>query len=102
MRLRSLLALFPGIALAVCLALPQPAFADGAATYKTTCGKCHGPDGGPGKVAPAVKGTKLSADEIVALLTKGNDTKKPPHKKGMANLSAEDAKAVAEYVKSLK
>ena len=43
-----------------------------------------------------------SADQISDLLTKGNDGKKPPHKKALATLSADDAKAVAEFVKSLK
>jgi hypothetical protein len=36
------------------------------------------------------------------LLTKGNDAKKAPHKKALSTLSADDAKAVAEYVKGLK
>jgi len=83
-------------------AVAVPAFAaDGAATYKAKCAACHGPDGG-GKVGPALKGTALSADDIVAMLTNGNDAKKAPHKKGISGLSADDAKAVADYVKSLK
>ena len=48
------------------------------------------------------QGTSLSADEIGVLLTKGDDSKKPPHKKPMSSLSADDAKAVADFVKSLK
>jgi len=75
--------------------------ADGAATYKAKCAACHGPEG-QGKVGPALKGTSLSADDIVALLNSGNDAKKPPHKKGISDLAADDAKAVAEYVKGLK
>jgi len=83
-------------------AVAVPAFAaDGAAIYKAKCAACHGPDGG-GKVGPALKGTALSADDIVAMLTNGNDAKKAPHKKGISGLSADDAKAVADYVKSLK
>lgn len=83
-------------------AVAVPAFAaDGAATYKAKCAACHGADGG-GKVGPALKGTALSADDIVAMLTNGNDAKKAPHKKGISGLSADDAKAVADYVKSLK
>ena len=54
-----------------------------------------------GKVGPALKGTRLTEDEIADLLTKGNDTK-ALHKKGLSSLSAGDAKAVATYVKSLK
>jgi len=86
---------------ALCVSLAVPAFADGTATFKTKCANCHGPEG-QGKVGPAVKGTSLTADQIADLLTKGNDAKKPPHKKAMATVSADDAKAVAEFVKTLK
>jgi mono/diheme cytochrome c family protein len=83
-------------------AIVQPAFADdGGAIYKAKCAACHGADGG-GKMGPALKGTALSSDQIVDLLTKGNDAKKMPHKKALSGLSADDAKAVADYVKSLK
>jgi mono/diheme cytochrome c family protein len=88
-------------AIALCLALPTLASADGAATYKAKCAACHGA-GGEGKVGPALKGTSKSADDIVALLTAGDDAKKAPHKKALSGLSADDAKAVADYVKSLK
>jgi mono/diheme cytochrome c family protein len=100
MRVTQLLALFLIVTLAASLALPAFA-ADGAATYKTKCAMCHGPNG-EGKVGPPLKGTALTADQIVDLLTKGNDAKKAPHKKPVAGLSAEDAKAVADFVKSLK
>lgn len=74
---------------------------DGGATFKSKCASCHGADG-QGKVGPALKGTALSQDQIANLLTKGDDSKKPPHKKGLNGLSADDANAVASYVKSLK
>jgi mono/diheme cytochrome c family protein len=87
---------------ALALSLASPAFAaEGAALFKAKCGICHGADG-QGKVGPALKGTSLSADDIVEMLTKGNEAKKPPHKKPIAGLSAEEIKAVAEHVKSLK
>jgi hypothetical protein len=57
---------------------------------------------GSGKVGPAVKGATLTADQITDLLAKGNDAKKAPHKKAIAGVSADDAKAVADYVKTLK
>ena len=102
MRLGTLFIVFLVLAVSVCVVLPQAAFAeDGAATYKAKCAGCHGADGA-GKMGPALKGTSLSADDIVALLTKGNDAKKAPHKKAMSGLSDADAKAVAEYVKTLK
>ena len=80
----------------------QPSFAqDGGAVYKTKCAACHGAEG-QGKIGPALKGTSLSEDQIVAMLTKGDDAKKPPHKKPVNGLSADDAKAVATFVKGLK
>lgn len=100
MRITKMLIVLLVLALPVSLALP--AFAqDGAATYKSKCAGCHGADG-QGKVGPALKGTSLTDDQIADLLTKGNDAKKAPHKKAISTLSADDAKAVATYVKSLK
>ena len=100
MRLTKFMVLFVICTLAVSVALPAFA-ADGAATYKAKCAACHGPEG-QGKVGPAVKGSSLSADQINDLLTKGNDAKKAPHKKAVAGISADDAKAVADYLKTLK
>ena len=100
MRVTKFIVLFVICALAVSIALPAFA-ADGAATYKAKCAACHGPEG-QGKVGPAVKGTALTADQITDLLTKGNDAKKVPHKKAVAGVSADDAKAAAEFVKTLK
>jgi mono/diheme cytochrome c family protein len=62
---------------------------------------CHGPEG-QGKTGPALKGTSLTSDQIVDVLTKGADAKKAPHKKPLASVTADDAKAVADYVKTLK
>jgi len=100
MRINHLIILLLVVALSATLTLP--AFGqDGAATFKAKCAACHGPEG-QGKIGPALKGTALTADQIVDLLTKGNDARKPPHKKPFAALSADDAKAVADFVKSLK
>ena len=100
MRLTKFIVLFIICTLAVSVAMPVFA-ADGAATYKAKCAACHGPEG-QGKIGPAVKGTSLSADQIDDLLTKGNDAKKAPHKKAVAGVSADDAKAIADYLKTLK
>jgi len=90
------------LVIAMSASLTLPVFAqDGAATYKAKCAGCHGPEG-QGKVGPALKGTKLTDAQISDLLTKGDDAKKAPHKKALAGLSADDAKALATYVKSLK
>ena len=100
MRVTKFIVLFIVCALAVSMAVPAFA-ADGAATYKAKCAACHGPEG-QGKVGPAMKGTTLTADQITDLLVKGNDAKKVPHKKAVSGVSAEDAKTVADYVKTLK
>lgn len=100
MRITKLLVVLIVIALSASVALP--AFAqDGAATYKTKCAGCHGAEG-QGKVGPALKGTSLTDAQITDLITKGDDGKKAPHKKALSGLSADDAKAVATFVKSLK
>jgi len=99
-RISKSLVLFLVVALSVSLALP--AFAeDGGAIFKAKCAACHGPEG-QGKIGPKLAGTSLSADQIADMLTKGEDARKPPHKKPMASLSADDIKAVAAFVKTLK
>lgn len=100
MRFRTVFLLIAGVGLCATLSLPALS-EDGAAIYKTKCAACHGTEG-QGKVGPALKGTGLSADDIASLLAKGNDAKKPPHKKAMNGISDADAKAVADYVKMLK
>lgn len=100
MKISNLLVLLLVIALSASLALP--AFSqDGGATFKGKCAACHGPEG-QGKIGPKLAGTSLSADQIADLLTKGDDAKKAPHKKALNGLSADDAKAVAAFVKTLK
>jgi len=74
---------------------------DGAAIYKAKCAMCHGPNG-EGKSAPALKGSSLSADQIAAAVTKGAEGKKAPHAKPMSGITADQASAVAAYVKTLK
>jgi cytochrome c len=75
---------------------------DGAALYKK-CAGCHGAggEGKPAMKAPALKGTSLGVDQIVAHLTKGESGSKPPHNKGISGLDEEKAKAIAEYIKTL-
>jgi mono/diheme cytochrome c family protein len=74
---------------------------DGAAIYKTKCAACHGADGAD-KVGPALKGTKMTDAQVADLLTKGAEGKKVPHGKAVAGVTAEQATAVAGFVKSLK
>lgn len=91
------------VSLAVSTLMLGIAFAaeDGAAIYKTKCAHCHGSTG-EGKVGPALKGTSLSPEQIADALTKGVPGKKAPHAKPMAKLTADQADAVAVYVKTLK
>ena len=77
---------------------------DGAALYKSKCSGCHGAngEGKPAMKAPALKGTSMDAGQIVDHLTKGEPNSRPPHNKGMSSVSEDQAKAIADYVKSLK
>jgi hypothetical protein len=52
--------------------------------------------------APALKGISLEASQITEHITKGESASKVPHNKGIAGLSDEQAKAIAEWVKTLK
>jgi mono/diheme cytochrome c family protein len=74
---------------------------DGAAIYKTKCAGCHGADGA-GKMGPALKGIALTPAQIEDVLLKGAPGKKAPHGKALAGMTADQATAVATYVKSLK
>lgn len=94
------LAKFSTLALAVMLASSLYA-QDGEALYKQKCAMCHGP-AGEGKSGPALKGTKLSEDDVLLVVSKGEESKKAPHKKAMAGMTDEQLKQVAHYVKSLK
>jgi len=94
-----------GLALVLSLASSYSlAAADGASLYKSKCAGCHGAngEGKPTMKAPTLKGTTLEVDQLVQHLTKGEPSSKAPHNKGMAGLTDEQAKAIAEYVKSLK
>jgi len=88
----AVLALMSGMALAA---------EDGAAIFKTKCAMCHGA-AGEGKSGPALKGTALTAAQIADVLEKGAPGKKAPHGKAVAGITADQAAAVAAYVKSLK
>jgi mono/diheme cytochrome c family protein len=51
--------------------------------------------------APALKGTSLGANQIAEHITKGASGSKEPHNKGITGLSDEQAKTIAEWVKTL-
>ena len=77
---------------------------EGPALYKSKCSGCHGAggEGKPAVKAPALKGTAKTAEQITDHLLKGEPTSKPPHSKGMSGLNEDQAKAIADFVKTLK
>jgi len=77
--------------------------ADGAALFGEKCGLCHGAKGEGNKDMgmPAAKGTKLTAENLAAMLLKGSSDK-TIHSNPVGQFNEEQAKAVAEFVKSLK
>ena len=101
MKTRLLLAV---IATILAVALKGWAADDGEAVYKKKCAGCHGAggEGKPAIKAPALKGTSLDVSQIVEHITKGEATSKAPHNKGIAGVTDEQAKAIADYVKTLK
>lgn len=93
--------LFTAAALLLAISTVSWAQEDGASLYKKKCASCHGASGeGKGK-APALKGTTMDADQIADHLLKG-DMSKPPHNKSIPGLTDEQAKAIAQFVKSLQ
>jgi len=101
MKTSRLVILVLAIAVALFVIIPSLSWAQGADVYKTKCAACHGADGA-GKVGPALKGTKLTEEQIATFLSKGDEAKKAPHKKAINGLTEEQAKQVAKAVKELK
>lgn len=98
MKTTKLAALVAMIALVLFVALPNLSWAaeDGAALYKSKCAACHKADasGNPAMKAPATKG-KTEADIKKALETS-------PKHAAAKSLNAEQQKAIAGYLKTLK
>lgn len=75
---------------------------DGGAIFTSKCAMCHGPAGqGKPNMGAKLAGTGKTADQIVALLTKGG-APKGIHVKPMNGIQPAQAKAVAAFVKTLK
>jgi cytochrome c553 len=94
------------VAAGLCLAMSSAALAaeDGAALLNAKCARCHGAEGEgkPAVKASALKGTALGADAIADMIAKGKDGAKAPHTKAVAGVTADQAKAIADFVKGLK
>jgi mono/diheme cytochrome c family protein len=98
MKTTKIAALVLTIAVALFILIPSLSWADdGATLYKSKCAACHGADaaGKPAMKAPALAGK----DE--AVITKGI-TETAKHPAPVKGLSADDAKAIATYLKGLK
>jgi cytochrome c6 len=88
---------FSIVLVALATMLSTAAFAAaGADLYKAKCAGCHGPNG-EGKIGPKIAGNTAVAD----VLTNGGKSK-APHTKAFANITADDAKSIADYVATLK
>jgi cytochrome c553 len=76
---------------------------DGKALFESKCAMCHGEkgEGNPPAGLPAVKGTSMTVEKLITYLTKG-DKAKTVHADPISDLTEEQAKAIAEHVKSLK
>jgi mono/diheme cytochrome c family protein len=76
---------------------------DASGIFKTRCAACHGEKGEgalEGKI-PAVKGTSLTAEKIISLLSKGEGGK-TVHATPIVNINNDEFKAIAKYIKGLK
>lgn len=90
------------VSLATLVVLSSLSFAqDGAALYKSKCAVCHGANG-EGKVGPSLQKASMSEAQIADFVANGAAGKKAPHAKGVAGVTADQAKAIATYVASLK
>lgn len=95
---KSIFLILTALGLLVSLSWAQDAGAD---VFKSKCAVCHGANA-EGKIGPNLKTSKLGEDDIVLMLSKGNESKKAPHKKPISSLNDDQIKAVVHYVKSLK
>ena len=80
---------------------------DGASIYKSKCVVCHGPTGA-GK--PAMKGTDLLSDQakkvsdetLANAILNGGVAKKASHTFGSKGITADQAKGLVAYIRTLQ
>jgi cytochrome c len=96
--------MFMMVALLVAAPLSLWSQETGASLYKSKCAMCHG-EKGEGKAAPmkspALKGTQMTAENLVAYLTKG-EKGKGFHENPVNDFNADKAKLVADFIIALK
>ena len=79
-------------------ARPRTDTFDAAATYQSKCKACHG------ATAEKKFDTAKADDDLVQIILKGKTAEKPPNMPGYETkgITAENAKALVDYMKSLK
>lgn len=103
MKTSKLVMLITTIAVALFMLIPNLSWAeDGAALYKAKCAACHGADaaGKPAMKAPSLisdEAKKKSDDDLAGAIT--GTAKHPAPVKG---ISADDAKAIVTYLRTLQ
>jgi len=75
----------------------------GAALYETNCAACHGDkgEGNPDAEMPKITGTAMTVQELSHYITTANEDK-TIHAAPVGDFTEAQAKAISEYVKSLK
>jgi mono/diheme cytochrome c family protein len=76
---------------------------DGAQLFKARCGSCHEKNGeglASAKIPPINK-TTMTVEKLTTFITEGGGGK-TVHYAPIVNISVDEAKAVADYVKKLK
>jgi mono/diheme cytochrome c family protein len=78
-------------------AVPRSETFDAAAKYNSTCKACHGPK------ADKKFNATMSDDDMVQAILKGKKAEKPPNMPAYETkgITAENAKALVDYMKSL-
>ena len=90
------------------IALSTAAFAAPPASYVKNCQSCHGADGTPSAAgakmgAPAFKDVqKLSDDQLSKAILTSEGHAKFPHNYSAKGLTADDAKQIVAFIRTLK